>query len=542
MTASSPPQTTVLLPLDLLDLLNQTYTLHILATNPSTLLPPSKSLLSLLSTPKPSTNNVKETLQDRISAIVYRAFWDEALESLSSPSPQSQLTKLQSLYTDIHTSLIPLLPPSHPILSTLSSPISPSSPLFQTAITTLHQTLLALRTRCAPSRDSQIDSLLSNLSQPNLGHDHDLPKVIVETTKGILKLTEEMKSDLSSFILGSMSELQLQQVIIKEARERERGIISQLWGEERVVREWKEWVGKGEGEGKERFVKRLMKALGEGVPVSCPLPKPLDLSPSTSPSTEPSSPSTETSSPPRSSSPPSPTNTLPPPFLFTSPSLLSIQNYLQALTITASLRSLVRLPPTQPSSFVTRVWTLLKSEISESTDPSLKFPTQSQGGGESNPTKLVNLADEVVQAYRLSLPPTQVDEDRAQVKEREEQEGKLRTLVNLTVKTSSPIYTLLQTRLLSALSSSLLSPLPSVGVGKMSTGAGTTDKDKTFRPKVFVEGTDHLRPFEGDPREVGVVKGFEDPVLVDAIREVGEMIKRVEWWIQTCWGDLINHE
>ena len=65
---------------------------------------------------------------------------------------------------------------------------------------------------------------------------------------------------------------------------------------------------------------------------------------------------------------------------------------MQALVIAASLRSLVRLPPsttdpgagaeTSGPSFLQRIWTLLKAEIDE--EP---------GAGD---TKVVNLADEVI--------------------------------------------------------------------------------------------------------------------------------------------------
>lgn len=69
---------TTRLPAELLDVLNQTYFLHVLATNAAKVLPPGKSLLSVMS----NANNLndddeKSTLESRVEDLVHRAFWDE---------------------------------------------------------------------------------------------------------------------------------------------------------------------------------------------------------------------------------------------------------------------------------------------------------------------------------------------------------------------------------------------------------------------------------------------------------------------------------
>jgi hypothetical protein len=87
---SLPPLTHF--PADLLDLLNQTYFLHLLANDPSKVLPPGKSLLSVLSRPnvRQKRDDEPPRLQDKVEEMIHKAFWDEVLRysraySLSSP-------------------------------------------------------------------------------------------------------------------------------------------------------------------------------------------------------------------------------------------------------------------------------------------------------------------------------------------------------------------------------------------------------------------------------------------------------------------------
>jgi hypothetical protein len=80
---SLPPVTH--LAADLLDLLNQTYFLHLLANDPSKLLPPGKSLLSVLSQPNKRQRRDDEppTLHDKVEEMIHKAFWDEVLHHLN---------------------------------------------------------------------------------------------------------------------------------------------------------------------------------------------------------------------------------------------------------------------------------------------------------------------------------------------------------------------------------------------------------------------------------------------------------------------------
>jgi hypothetical protein len=110
---SLPPLTH--LPADLLDLLNQTYFLHLLANDPSKVLPPGKSLLSVLSRPNVQQKRGDEPpkLQDKVEEMIHKAFWDEVLRHFRV-YPSLLTTVFARLLAPSHPES---LPPSSPVLS-----------------------------------------------------------------------------------------------------------------------------------------------------------------------------------------------------------------------------------------------------------------------------------------------------------------------------------------------------------------------------------------------------------------------------------------
>ncbi len=118
---SLPPLTH--LPADLLDLLNQTYFLHLLANDPSKVLPPGKSLLSVLSRPsiRQKRDDEPPSLHDKVEEMIHKAFWDEVLRHLRF---------LSSLLTTVFARPLMLsppgsLPPSSPVSSSCSMTCTP---------------------------------------------------------------------------------------------------------------------------------------------------------------------------------------------------------------------------------------------------------------------------------------------------------------------------------------------------------------------------------------------------------------------------------
>jgi hypothetical protein len=73
-----------MLPDELVHVLNEVHFLHVLATAPSKVIPPGKSLLSMMvhsqhrSQPPPAS----DALHDRVEQAVHRAFWNEVPQKL----------------------------------------------------------------------------------------------------------------------------------------------------------------------------------------------------------------------------------------------------------------------------------------------------------------------------------------------------------------------------------------------------------------------------------------------------------------------------
>ncbi|KAG6915456.1 hypothetical protein DXG01_011360 [Tephrocybe rancida] len=483
------------------ELLQQAFFLHALATDSTKVLPPGKSLLAMMARAPPAP--APSALHARVEHVVHAAFWDEALNSLCSPEPAVQLPRLKLLYTDLRDALVPLFPPNHTLLTTLAAPLPPTSSPLHSTLALLQDVLRALRQRCAPARDPAVDTLLSDLSSPPTPQDA-LAKLITTTLRSIIALADVLKQDLTGTLLGAMSESQLLDVLRTQARTRERELVldSSMWGSQHHIDDiWSTWLGT-EG----TWTTRLLRALAASTPVTC---APGDPHP----------------------------NALPPQLFFVQPTLLYIQNYLQALVVAASLKSLVRLPsapapspspstPGTPQDFVSRVWTLLKSEI-EPTPP----PTQ--GEEAEDPTKLVHLADEVVRARRL-LPPAPS----------EEQERDLRSAVERTLRLQDPVFALLQGRLVRGVEGRVRDRGTEGGVGNSVNSIPETMR--TGRGGRSGSGTPSGRSGSGTPSggsgraTLGVeVKGFEGEVLRSAVEEVVGRLCAVVEWVEGVWGDSI---
>ncbi|EPQ57505.1 hypothetical protein GLOTRDRAFT_38208 [Gloeophyllum trabeum ATCC 11539] len=451
-------------------------------------------------------NDQVPSLRAKVEDIVHRAFWDEALEALSNPTASSQVHRLQALYKDLYDALKYILPSNHPVLATLGSPLSPTSSPLLSAITHLREVVTALRERCAPARDQYIDELLHRLDDANprlpVG---ELANIVVEVVKSILKFTEVMKDDLAQFVLGTMGEKQLRAAIREEARRGERQLVIEIWGEQRTQELWIQWVSAFNGTylttgvelGRHIWIPRLVEALGSVIAVSSPE---LPINDGASEGQN--------------------DNVLPPPLFVSGPSLLYVQNYLQALVIAAALRSLTRLPPSGPAtentSFMDRVWALLKAEI--------------DGEPGSGGTKLINLADEVVRARKSLGEPLDAAE-----------EEKLRAAVKRTLQIDDPVYVLLQKRLLSVITTRLVQSAQRkqqpMAPAHLQSGRERPGK----RPRLVIDDEPE-ESRERTPEGEVIVKGFEDPVLVRAIGEaVGRLRSKVEW-TREVWHDLTDGE
>ncbi|KII92090.1 hypothetical protein PLICRDRAFT_36878 [Plicaturopsis crispa FD-325 SS-3] len=510
-----PSVNPTVLPLELVEVLNHTYFLHLLATDPSKVLPPGKSLLAMMSRSHIQGDRPHDTppsLQEKVEDMVHQAFWDEALESLSSPEPSRQLPRLKHLYKDLLDALTPLLPPQHPIIILLSSPLSPTPSPLLSAINHLRDIVACLRERCAPARDEYADELLHALADPSLFSSSPSvspAQLIVNTVKSILKLTDVMKDDLSQFVLGTMGEKQLRTTIVQQARAREREVVLSIWKPGKVQEDWKTWLSElslpHADANAQLWIIRLLQALGSDEAVSC---HPPTVTVSVSPTTNDVDAVLD-------APPVQPLNALPPTFFFSHPALLYLQNYIQAVVIAAALRSLTRLPASSPSNdFMQRVWTLLKAEIDGE-----------EGAGD---TKLVNLADEVIRARRQGAADIDADE-----------ETRLRDAVARTLQPRDPVFLLLRTRLVSALAAHFAQPrvVHALPDAPQHMKTGREDR-RAARSHLFLD-QEPTEEDEGHDEAPLTVKGFEDTVLLGAVDDAVKAIRKCTDWVEGTWADVV---
>lgn len=376
----------------------------------------------------------------------------------------------------------------------------------------LREVVTSLRKRCAPVQDQDLDDLLRSLDEPPLRSSRpiSLATLVVDTVRSILRISEIMKEQLSQFVLGNMTEQQLQSAISKQARTKERKDILDIWKSWRIEGNWRIWLDNYQpsfqvngvvAESQFKWVIRLVQALGSSTPISCQLP---------------------------TKEPQSVENSLPPILFFSAPALLEIQNYLQALVIAASLRTLIRVSQgaqaSDTMSFMERLWILLKAEIVE--EP---------GSGE---TKLVHLADEVVRARQL---------DGAILSG--EEETRLRTAVARTLNHDDPVFVLLQNRILKALVDALWHQRSDsrqagarTGPPKMQTGHDGKRAEKRARITIVLdpEEFDEAHGAETPQLKVGRVQGFEDEYLRKVVEEVFVKVDECVRWIEGVWQDVLR--
>ncbi|KAH8828022.1 hypothetical protein DL96DRAFT_1815319 [Flagelloscypha sp. PMI_526] len=482
------PWMSAAIPLDLVSVLNDTYFLHLLATDPSKVVPPGKSLVSMLQgssvLPRDKADS-HESIREKVTVSMHRAFWDKAASSLSSDQPSVQLERLKGLRHDVLEVIRPLLPPSHPVITNLESPLAPTSSPLLYMLNFLREIVLVLKQRCAPARDQSVESILSLLDAPidsitSGTNVSPLADRFIQCLRFTLEVAEAMKKDIQNFILPRMSDKELHDLVVEQARIREQQLVLRLWSAEVPNSEnelqkplssyYGAWIdgfdasvpGVPPLQVRTKWIARLMQALASPLPVSCDLPH------------------------------------------------YDSQNWLQALVIAAALRVLTRLPSGakfesgQPGiDFMSRVWTLLCLEIE------VEDPTGEEG------TKIAHLADEVVRARRfvnISEPSSSLTA---------EEEKSLRASVERTLRVDDPVFVLLQNRLLSAVTLTLDdwyqcwldNPTPETPAAfvmrsgrAFSKGLTPPQQQTTAQESRFI-------------MEMPIVKGFEDTVLQEGIQK-----------------------
>jgi len=542
------------IPNSLIMVLDAAYLFHLLARDPQKVVAPGKSLLSVLAGLNLMVTSTLESPSEKfVRKRIHQAFWDQVstyphtlntcsrthdftsfqvIEALSSPLPSSQIGRLKGLYRDLHEALTPLFPSKHPALVPFSLPLPPTSSPLIVAITHLRDTLVTLRQRCAPVRDATIDGILHRITHrsPSTSTE-ELAELLVIVIRSILELSIDMRNDYSNAVLTTASEQELADIVATMAQTQEQELVLQFWeSKETMQKAWTHWMDgfhpadpAAQVQPKQFWILKLIESLGKPHAVTSKLFR------SSFPQGTINGPNDGGRS---TKQAPEPPNVLPPQFLFSGPTLFHLQNYIQALTIAASLKSLVPtprlafIPPTPSQSrmgdltfpadqaFIERIWALLEPEIGAF-------------DGEPSETKIINFADEVVMAHSSALPSSVTTLDP-------HFEQRLRSTVDRILRTDDPVFILLQKRLLAALSAAFLNTpvVEEHATVRMHSGSRALPQRGISSPS----------PPHTTQSEINIVaKGFEDPVIAKQCSVAASMLKRSVEWVERVWGDTMPY-
>jgi hypothetical protein len=437
--------------------------------------------------------------------------------SLSDPSSAGD--RWARLRRDIWEACAPLIPaqgklvgPRGELEAALHRDDDTSSFELHRQVPVLKRLVNILGQLCAPLRDPEIRQLVATLNrlldepEPN-----GVPE-LVSASRSIIKLSEEMKGDLSEFKRSaSFATLQsshdpdglLTTTVRAEAIRHEREAVLASWGGAKEVKEaTRAWMAEKLSRPvpditRETLGEAIVSTLFEDRAVALPNPPPAPVGPETAATTE--------------------ANVLPPVLYVDASAIFSIQNRIQAACVLACLHALAR---ATSSAWVERVASLLDAE----TDGSLPRTTMGQDSG----TRLDNIADELVRAAG----------DEAG----EEEKTRLREGVRRIVRYEDPVFRLLKKRLGDALvgwlrrdeGDAVVPPSANAVPSSMATGRlappSSVSRAKTSSPV---------------PEEVvvklGPVKGFDGSGPVRAkVGDIGKRTKAVLDWSWEVWREVLG--
>ncbi|KAG9078995.1 hypothetical protein FS749_008941, partial [Ceratobasidium sp. UAMH 11750] len=383
-------------------LLQDTQFLYRLSNIPESASHPDQSILSLMRSSSLRTGEAQSAgPHNALEETVKRAYWDQMKEVLSHDDPKHHIDQLKALYKDLSEATSRFFPPGHPLYALFKCPLAPTTHPLETAVYNMGLLVAGLRERCAPIRDETLIAIQQTLNTT-------LPSSIVDAAESIIQVAELMRGDLDDYVLQNASEEDAKGWVRAQARVKEREVALRISGtQEKLVQSWKDYLNvETISVSRTLLARRLLETVSS--PIAALFLPPAIRTPA-----------------------PQNQNIVPPQLMLSVDSLVKVQDLIQAVVIVASLRSLIPISP----DFTSRIWALVESAI---VDP----------GTSSEPRlKLINLQDEVIEAYRTHATPHTPIPDET-----------LRATVSRTLRTEDPVFLLLQKRLVSALEAELVQP------------------------------------------------------------------------------------
>ncbi|GAA5969326.1 hypothetical protein JCM3765_001887 [Sporobolomyces pararoseus] len=544
--------------------LSQAYSLFLLSTSPSSVLPPGQTLSSIFrnaanspsSSFPHSSSTVANSLSQRLSTQAQKAYFD-AIRTKLSVSP---FEAWKTISQDLAEACLPLIPGRlgqgsvkrqvEDLLNVGTNEEKHKNWKLEEGFETIQTLLGVLRKLCAPARDGQVSGILKN-TESEQSTDR-----LMEIVRDVLELAKNMQEDLERFrkevTVESAGDEDILEVVREEATERERKIIGEIvenegssrsedvereiraatsnWSRRRTSSSLTVEETSNSSISKEQIAEALVEALFEDQAVCVP-PVPAAVV-----SSDPSS----------SHSHPSSLNTLPPIFYSTSPRLFEIQNQFQALTILACLTTILatQLPSsaaqTSLSDLIPRLWTILNSEI-PSFSSSSTFPSTSD-----TPTRLAHLSDEIIsnldKSSSLSEPLDETGKE------------KIRKSVDRILRYQDPVFKLLQARLKEGLKASFVSSIQELSANGTEKRNGTEERRHEQVPTNLKTGRDvkgsaaerkrglpslYTRSRNAFEMEVPQIKGYEK-LSKEIQGTVQEKLVPVWEWMGEVWADVLE--
>ncbi|GJN90312.1 hypothetical protein Rhopal_003321-T1 [Rhodotorula paludigena] len=537
--------------------LSEACSLFLLAHDPTNVLPPGETLRSIFrshNVPTEAADKSAEpsaSLESRISTQLHRAYFDSFAALFAPGSSASSADKLEAwsrLAQDLQDAALPLVPSR---LKTddgsgvsarddLSRALAPSTAAAwepKVALEAVERVVHTLSRLCAPARDAEARSLAADASAAAQGAAGG--SQLVALVQRTLELARGMDDDMRRFRRGVAGELagedDLREVVREEAGARERTVVLEWFGGKEGVKSetWRccaRALGREVGETGEVVKEDVAAALAATLFAddSIALP-PFDASSA-------------------DSSAPAPPNLLPPILLVPSPRLFDLQNRFQALVILACLATLAGpAPPStaaeQPAALVSRLWTILESEFAPpAPSPAQLASSSSPPASEPSPTRLANLADELIAYRRRSADAT------ASPPPGEEEAARMRASVDRVLRTQDPVYKLFKGRLREAVGAAMRDAVSAAEgargepVQRVPTGAMRSGREVARGGTPRAKGAERAQRRVRDVRMV-VPKGFEAPTVLrekveETVRE--RLVQEVWGWVEEVWGGVLG--
>ncbi|KAG8785647.1 hypothetical protein FRC12_017323 [Ceratobasidium sp. 428] len=463
-------------------LLQDAQFLYRLSNMPETALPPDQSILSIMRSYSLKTESSQPSGHSSIEESAKRAYWDQMKEALSHHDPKEHIDQLKALYKDLSEATSRFFPHAHTLYAMFKCPLAPTTQPLETATINMRLLAAGLRERCAPVRDNALKDVQKTLINSSAAS-------IVNAAQSIVEVARLMREDLNSYVLQNASEEDARQWVRSQARAKEREIALKISGtQEKLAETWNEYMRLQTTKVSwTSLARRLLETVSSP---TAAIFLPLEVRTDTFPNQ----------------------NIVPPQLMLSIDSLVRVQDLIQAVVIVASLRSLVPVSPDLAESFASRIWALVDLVI------------MGRGSVSEPQLKLINLQDEVIEAYRKSYmthasPHTAISEET------------LRATVSRTLRAEDPVFRLLQKRLVSALEAEIVQPAFVRGIAPI---VMRTGKDRDVRNPSMATQRASIPRIRA--------KGFDDHTLDEPMIQLLDCFRRVLGWMMYCWDDFVSVE